>query len=243
VTRHNRHLTHLRRRKDDLRPQVAQLAREGYVVREIARRLRLSKSTVHDWLNEPEAASDAAPLPSESELLRRQIEHYASIYSQAMAAWEDSRAAREVRLVEETSSDDGSRTKHSIRSENRSGNPALLAKAMDARKRIDDLQERLAGLRRAKLAGQGGAPRHPDDLTEEDLRNMTDAELAALDAHLASGNEPRSGGVRLPPLSDEELSAMSDEQLEAMDIELRRMISQADEPPAASGSEDRAAGE
>ena len=63
------------------------------------------------------------------------IARYDSIYREAMEAWRNSKADKEVRLVEDTEAagkSRGAKTKKSIRTERRSGDIAFLAQARNA---------------------------------------------------------------------------------------------------------------
>jgi hypothetical protein len=215
----------LRERRKTLLPQITQLARAGHNSREIGEKLGIAKTTVHRWLRKMGWKFAAEQPLDPAEVIRKHIAHYRSIYRKAIKGWNDSQAEKQVRVVEDTTApgDAGSKKKRSLRTETQRGDAACLTKAMEARKAIDALEQRLAALERSAAA----APVPVEELTDEDLENMTDAQLAALDARLAAENGPAGGSVPLPALSDDDLHAMTAEQLRALELQLLDEIQRA----------------
>jgi hypothetical protein len=155
------------RRKGALLPQISQLALEGHSCREIGARLGLGKTTISRWLNELRLERRTSLL-DDTGMIVNTIARYDSIYREAMEAWRNSKADKEVRLVEDTEAagkSAGSKTKKSVRTERRPGDIAFLTQARSAADAI------------CKLAILKGGPLTWDTLRTEDFPNMSDAEL------------------------------------------------------------------
>ena len=171
------------------------------------------------WRKQRKPNASAPPPLDAADALVEQIEYYTAVHDEAMNAWQESRKDKQVRFVEQTTTGgDDAKKKESVRTENRSGNPALLAKAMEARKMIDDLQQQLVAIERAEAAANGDFDL--ESLTDEDLENMSDAQLEALDIRLSAAAEPP-----IEPLTKEELRTMGNEQLVALAAQLVAQIS------------------
>jgi len=176
-----------RRRKGILLPQIGDLALEGHSCREIAVRLGVGKTTVHRWLQElgEECRSKVADA---GEMIANAAARYDSIYREAMEAWRNSKAEKQVRMVEETEAagSGNSKKKRSIRTECRAGDAAFLDKAKRAVDAFCKLVPREA-LRQSKVAAPETRPIDLKTLTDEefhkladvDPRTLTDAELTA----------------------------------------------------------------
>jgi len=209
----NRRLAAQRRRREELLPQVTQLALEGYSRQEIAQRVGVSRTTIRRWLQELRQEHAARAVVDTAQMIAETIKRYNSIYREAMKAWRRSQAERQVRMAEESGGDgSGGRTrkKKSIRSEVRAGDPAFLAKAMEALKAIRQIKG-LDAPRRTEIAGPGGGPIDLATLEDQDLRNLTNEQLAELEREVEArilGEETSPAGTdgvhdlhqaRLPP--------------------------------------------
>ena len=225
----------LRQRKQALLPQIAKLAREGLRSREIAEKLALTKSTAARWLRAVQQGSATKKPLDPAELIAKKIARYKRMHRRLIQAWRDSQTDKQVRLVEDTSTagdNGGSKKKKSIRTETQTGNAAFLAKAMDAQRRIDDLEDRLAALWQTNVARDiGGLPAlanlTDDDLeklTPDDLENFTDDQLFAIEVRLRAKYERDGVKFEEPLLTKEDLHNMTGEQLAALEMRLQREI-------------------
>ena len=156
-----------RRRKGTLLPQISQFALEGYSCREISARLRVAKTTVNRWLQELRVERHSN-LADATGMIANAVARYDSIYREAMEAWRNSKADKEVRVVEDTEgvgNGGGAKKKKSVRTERRAGDIAFLAQAHEAADAI------------CKLVNLKGRPFIWDSLREEDIHNMSEDEL------------------------------------------------------------------
>ncbi len=163
----NRRNSAPRRRKATLLPQIDQLSLAGHGCREIAARLGIGKSTVSRWLRELHLER-RSNLTDATGMIANAVARFDSIYREAMQAWQDSKADKEVRLVEDTEgtgNGGGAKKKSSVRTERRVGDIDFLAQAHDAANAI------------CKLVALKGGPITWDTLREEDIPNMCEAEL------------------------------------------------------------------
>ena len=212
-------LTVHQQRKNTLLPQITELAMQGKNCREIGKILDLGKSTVNNWFREVRQECDARQALTPAEIIAMHITRYELIYRKAIEAWDRSQADKRVRLVEDTDTgnEEGCKKKKSIRFESRAGEVVYLNKAMDALKAI----ERLRGIAPPRPSG-AAALDNPADLaalTPDDLKNLSDEQLAALDARFVAGDS----GL-CPSLSAADLQNMSLEQLAALEGQLKAQI-------------------
>ena len=226
MTTCRRRFVDARQQKESLLPQIAQLAREGLSCREIGKKIGVSKSAVDRWLRALRREPPQKNSPDPAIAIREKIARYKSIRDDLLQAWRLSQAEKQVCLVENTSTtgDDGAKRKESTRKETQTGNATYLAKAMDAQRRIDDLDDRLAALEQAKVAGPGKGPANLADLSDDDLEKLTpddldsftDDELFAVEVRLRA----KHGVTDSPLLTNEDLDNMTGEQLDALELEL-----------------------
>ncbi len=187
-----------RRRKETLLPQINDLALEGHSCREIAARLGLCKSTVNRWLQELRQER-LANVADSAEMIAVALARYDALYREAMEGWRRSQTDKEVRRSEETETARGSKKKRSVRTENRAGNPAFLARAQGAVDGLCKLLTRI-GPPQSKVEAPDGEPIPAEALEEDDLPNMTIDELRAVEAACAAEIERREKAAE-PPLA------------------------------------------
>jgi transposase-like protein len=84
-----------RRRKAALLPEIDRLALEGYSIREIGARLRIGRTTVHRWLRELRLDRRAS-FTDATGMIVNTIARYDSSYREAMEAWRNSKADKEL---------------------------------------------------------------------------------------------------------------------------------------------------
>ena len=191
-----------RRRKGPLLEQIRDLALEGHSCREIGARLMLGKSTVHRWLGELRR-DNRRKVADAGEMIANAVARYDSIYRAAMDAWRNSKMDKEVRFVEDSEAPSGSKKKKSVRTEGRAGDVAFLTKAREAVDAICKLLPRGAQ-RPSKAEASNRVPLALDDVTENDLSNMSDEELRSVVAHYTAEIErAKQPGEPLPPESTE----------------------------------------
>ena len=158
-------------------PQINDLALEGHSCREIAARLGIGRTTVGRWLHDLREERHSKAVDT-ADMLASAIARYDAIYREAMDAWRNSKAGKEVRFVEDTDSDGksgGAKKKQSVRTERQAGDIAFLAQAKDAVNAI------------CKLMPAGHWPQAWDKLeTEDEIRNMSDDELHEAAAAMAA---------------------------------------------------------
>ncbi len=153
-------------------PQITQLALEGRSCREIAKKVRVSKTAVNRWLHELRRQSAAQPSPRAADVTAKAASRYELIYRKAIEGFNASQVEKQIRIIEETETpgdDRGPKTKKTTRVETQAGNANLLGKAKDAVKAMEDLH-RNRGPRGTAAAG-------PIDLaavTDDDLDAMTE---------------------------------------------------------------------
>ena len=166
-----------------MRAEVRELALEGHDCREIGARLGLGKSTVHRWLHELRGESQSNVADAD-EVIANSAARYDTIYREAMEAWRNSKGERQELLVEVTETDGeggSSKRKRSVRTERRAGEIGFLAKATAA------VNARCKLVPREALERKFAAARPPVDLEsldDEDIRNLSNAELNALEAEV-----------------------------------------------------------
>ncbi len=188
------------RRKEALLPLITALALEGHASRAISVKAKVNKSTVNRWLNELRQKWIAESQANIVELTTIAYARYELLYREAMNAWRLSQKGKKVQSV-----DDGGRTddkgaakkKRTRRTESQAGNAVFLAKAIEAVKAIC----RLKGLdapRRTELTGPAGRPIELTAVTPDDLRLMSDEQLAALEARLLARDQPQAEGNGRP---------------------------------------------
>lgn len=185
-----------RPRKDILLPEITQLALEGNSSQAIAAQIGVPRRTIDRWLQERRREWNARAAESAAEMFAVTLARLESAYREAMQAWRRSQADKQIRIVAdaETNGGDGDPKASSIRTETRSGQAALLGKAIHAALAI------------CKLKGQYPAPppqtevdspavppvvepavppieRPLDlaDLTVSDLNKLTDMQLFTLE--------------------------------------------------------------
>jgi hypothetical protein len=237
MTTSDRDSTGVRPPKQELLPQISQLAQEGLSSREIGKRLGLPKSTVGRWLRAMRRDSATKPLHDPAEAIAKEIEFYQAVRDEAIEAWRLSRTDKTVRLVEKTGPADDpapAKKKKSIRTETRSGDSNLLTKAMQAQEAINELNQRRAALQQGKGNGASGEPNLLADLTDDDLEmltpddleNMSDDQLFAIIKRLHAKH-----GLTDPLLTKQDLDNMTDEQLTALELKSLDEIDRCHEAP------------
>ncbi len=175
----NPRLAQFRQRKAALLPQITRLVEQGLTGREIGAELGLSKTTVNHWLqklDQPAAASQGLTNTHDARVAR-----YRAIYRNAMQAWNSSQADRQVHVLEESGdeSNPAAKKKKSTRTETRTGDAVLLAKALEALKAIDEIERR--------QTAADSPERRPivlSELTIDDVNNLSDEQLVALMARM-----------------------------------------------------------
>jgi len=213
------------RSKQVLLPQITTLTRQGFSSREIAERLSLSKTTIGRWLRALRKKSAQTKPLDPAEQIQRRISRHKRTYRRLIRAWRDSKAEKQVRVVEDAGangSDAASRRKKSIRTESRTSDPRYLFKAIEAQNRIDDLEDRLAALSHAKAAGPDGGATLVTDLSDDDLagltadelENFSDEQLFAIANRLRAIDERNGATFERPLTTLEELRATSGEELD-----------------------------
>ncbi len=216
-----------RRRKETLLPQIIELALEGHSGETIARQVGMPSRTVRHWLRELRQEWIAEAAGGAAELAAVTLARLTAVYREAMEAWRETRADWEVRLVEDTQVADGSRPakqKRSVRTQPQRRNAALLTRAMAAAKAMFDLKLRAAvPPPKRRLTGPDGKPIPLESLTEEDLRSMSEDELAAIDARFSAAIAAKGGPITDHPAL-EDLKRMTDAELRAYDARLSAEI-------------------
>jgi transposase-like protein len=161
------------RHKQVLLTQIRDLALEGYSSQEIGARLGMGKSTVHRWLQEMRQECRTS-VADATEMISNAVARYDTIYREAMQAWRNSKADKEVQIVEDTDAVDsgsGSKMKKSVRTERRAGEIAFLAQARGA---VDAI---------FKILPPNCGPITWYTLDNETIPDMSDAELLMVEAH------------------------------------------------------------
>jgi hypothetical protein len=170
----------LRQRRETLLPEVQKLALEGHGPAMIAEILGMPKSTVTYWLKGSRSKGDTWRPQVSVDLPTHVLDCYYTIYRAAMTGWRCSRNRKIVRPAEDPGHEDPSKQNRSSRRVIRAGNPIFLTKAMEALKAIRDFKG-LDAPRRTELTGMGGGPFQLAVVMDEDLRNMSNEQLAALE--------------------------------------------------------------
>jgi len=220
-----------RRRRQLLLPQITRLAREGFSSREIGEKLALPKATVGRWLRATRRKPATNKPPDPAELIVQKIARHKRMHRRLIDAWRDSRAEKQVRLVEDTSingDNAATRKKKSVRTETRTGDANYLARAMETQNKIDDLEDRLAALRQTRLERRNGRATPLADLTDDelqsltadDLEDMSDDQLFAVATRLRAIAERNGVKFSRPLLAKDELRAMTGDQLAALELQL-----------------------
>ena len=156
-------------------PRVIALAQEGLNAREIGEKLSMSKSTVSHWLRAIRPRRSTKGPRDPAEVLQAKITYYHSMSRELYDEWLRSKADKQVRVVEETGpagDEAAARKKTTIRTETRSGNPALLAKSMEARSKAEAFQERLDALQGTAPAAPGSEAPPLPTLSDDDLQKL-----------------------------------------------------------------------
>ena len=232
------------RRKQALLPQITKLAQEGRSCREIAQRLRIGKSSVHQWLRELQT-EDAASKPlnavekplDPAEVIREAIGQEEVMYEEFMAAWRRSQTDKERRVP---------------RTAARPTTPALGKRkrrfaAKPARATPRSLPRPWTRSERSAsetppcpTARKPGRRPLLADLSDEDLERLTLDDLNCMDNDQLYAIEVRMrdkhGPCRLPLVSNEELREMSPSQLREHEAlcraEIERLHNTPEPPPA-----------
>ncbi len=171
-----------RRRKETLLPRITQLALEGHSSEAIAGRVGMPSRTVRHWLQALRQEWIAAAKEDTSEMLAVAMARLNAIYREAMEEWREAPRESEMRLNQEIRVSDGSRatvSKKSVRTQSQKRNTAILTRAIAAAKAAFDLRLRAAASQ--ALLGPASRPIPLESITEQDLRNMSNEELAALE--------------------------------------------------------------
>jgi hypothetical protein len=184
----NSRLAAQRQRIEALLPQVVQLNLEGISHQEIARQLGVSDTTVRRWLRDLERKRTSKAVIDTAQMIAEAVHRYEEIYREAMTGWRRSQAREETPPVDDAAADGDeccSKKKRPARRKAEAGNPAFLGRAMDALKAIRAIRG-LDAPRRTEVAGSGGGPIRLATVTEDDLRNMSNEQLAALDVEITA---------------------------------------------------------
>ncbi len=215
-----------RRRKEALLSQIAQLALEGHNGRAIAELVGVPTRTVNYWLQELRQEWIAKAGDEAAATCAVTVARFESIYRTAMEEWRRSQTDKEVRVVEDSGpagEEGGAKTKKSVRSEARLGNPAFLAKAIDAAKEIYRLRGRCA-----PPPSTAAAPTELRidwrTLTRKEWRHLRKEDYAALEARMkeieadeaeeAADMEAFEAAAATEAAEEEEIEAM----LKAMEV-------------------------
>jgi transposase-like protein len=200
----NRNLARVRQQSEALLPRIAEMTLLGMSCREIAGKLKVSKTTVHKWrqLLPPEALGgpsqddrNKAAASLAARIAKGNARRYTNIYTRAIQAWDRSQAQKQVRVVVRTKNGNaeksgGTRTTRSLRTEARAGDASFLISALRALKAIDAIH-----LAFAPLPGRNYSPVPQGDKAEmvpmsslsvDDFHSLTDAQLEALEARLVA---------------------------------------------------------
>jgi hypothetical protein len=228
----NYHLTpaDLRQRKQALLPEIAKLAAEGLNVRQISEKLQIPKSTIGRWLRAARRKADHKQSLSVVKLIRDGIAFYTKTRDELIDGWRRSKDTKETRVVEKTgpvNEPDAAKQKKSVRKEKRVGDPAYLAKAMEAQKMINRLTEQLAEYEQPKGAGAGSSANMLETLTDDDLENLTPQELECMSSEqLFMTQEPLCAkhGLTGRRLTKEQLHDMTRQQLAELERKLQEEI-------------------
>src|SRR5271157_1013946 len=213
----SRQLAAFRQKKEALMPQITQLALEGHSCREIAKMVGVGKSAVSRWLQELRRNSLAQESPEAAEMTAKAASRLDFIYRKAIQGFNASQADKRIHIVEETvtaGDDQGAKKKKSTRIETQAGDARFLAEATDATKEFMALNRRAAP-RRTVVASPRGGPIDLAALSDDDLDNMTDAQLYAIETRLLAENGPVQSA-----LTPADLDNMTDEQLSALEAQL-----------------------
>jgi len=120
------------------------------------------------------------------------VAHYRSIYREAMAAWRCSRRETPPEPVADdpaTNADGSPKKKQPRLTASRPGNPALLAKAMDALKAVREIKG-MDAPRQTEVAGLSGGLIQLSAVKPKDLSGMSNEQLSAFEAQLRAKCEP-----------------------------------------------------
>ncbi len=224
-----------RSQKQELLPQIAQLAQEGLTYREIGEKLGLPRSTVGRWLRGWRRESAAKKPPDPAAAIRKKIAWYESISKNLLEGWRLSQAEKQVRLFEQSGpagDPAAAKEKRSIRTENRTGNAAYLTRAIEVENHIDALEQRLAALEGSE---PGGCPASLANLTDEDferltpddLENFNDDQLFTIESRLRAKYERQGVKFARPLLTNEDLRKMSDAKLALLEASLQAELAAA----------------
>ena len=129
------------------------------------------------------------------EIIDELIDGYKTVYRKALEGWDRSQADKEIRTVVDCPMDDA-KNRRSVRTETRAGNPACLNQARGA---LDSIRKLLGLDAPAQVKIEEEEEEAPIDFTvlqQEDLRSMSDEQLAALAKTAASDYEQSSGRRR-----------------------------------------------
>ena len=141
----------------------------------------------------PRSAGD--PEANAADLTADVLALYKSLYREAMKACRDSRRGNRPPPAKKTGSEDKAKKKPPKQTAVRPGNPVFLTKAMEALKAIRDLKG-LDVPRRSEIAGPSGGPIQLAAIRNEDLRSMTDEQLATLEIEIDANPCRGSGAAR-----------------------------------------------
>jgi hypothetical protein len=187
-----------RRRREAYLPRITEMALAGLSTPVISAEIRVPYSTVWKWLKELRQEWIAESQTNVAELIGIAYARYESIYRKAMQGWHDSQQAMEEETAENRGPEDkaGGARKKTRRPAPRASDAAFLAKALDAVKAICELRG-LNAPRRTEVAGPGGRPIELTAVTPDDLRCLTDEQLAALEARLLARDQPEAASLLL----------------------------------------------
>ena len=207
----NARLAEARQRKVSHLPQIARLSLAGETTRETAAPVGPSQTSIIRW---PESLRRDCPTKAVAqsvEIIDELIDGYKTVYRKALEGWDRSLADKEIRTVVDCPMDDA-KNRRSVRTETRAGNPACLNQARGA---LDSIRKLLGLDAPAQVKIEEEEEEAPIDFTvlqQEDLRGMSDEELAALAksvgdrlrAEAAGADEPAAvHGVHQAGLPDE----------------------------------------
>ncbi|MEI8375475.1 MAG: helix-turn-helix domain-containing protein [Planctomycetota bacterium] len=191
----NDRLAALRQRREALLPQIIQLAMEGHSHKEIAAKIGVNRSTIHNWLQQQRQGRISLAGQDIAVMIADIVERYELIYREALNAWRSSRREKPVEPRDDSDTADDSKKKRSIQGEGRAGNAAFLGKAMAALKAIREIRG-LDAPRQTQISGLGGGPvllAASDELSDEQLLQI------ALRNNAGDGGEQTPSTPPCPP--------------------------------------------
>lgn len=178
-----------------LLPKITKLALAGLTQQEIADKVGCVKSTVSNYLAELREECRQKAAEDTTELVARMLARYELVFREAMEAWWRSQEDKVSRRTETedlvlpeceeqcVSPQESKKRKRSVKREGQAGDASLLNTAANALKAIRELKG-LDAPTRSEVGGLGGGPIHLTAVRDDDLRNMSDEQLAELEIEI-----------------------------------------------------------